>query len=69
MGGLFSKKAFHGGQSFLGKGRVFYMGGLMIALRKGRGSFTNAISSNPNTINSKVFPKHGGIGFIVEVIS
>ena len=41
----------------------------MIALRKGRGSFTNAISSNPNTINSKVFPKHGGIGFIVEVIS
>ena len=53
----------------MGKGRVFYMGGLMIALRKGRGSFTNAISSNPNTISSKVFPKHGGIGFIVEVIS
>ena len=43
------------------------MAGLMIALCKGRGSFTNVFSSNVNTINPKVFPKHGGIGFILEV--
>ena len=41
----------------------------MIALRKGRGSFTNAFFSNLNTINQKIFPKHGGIGFIHEVNS
>ena len=41
----------------------------MITLCKGRGSFTNTFSSNLNTINRKVFPKHGGIGFILEVNS
>ena len=45
------------------------MGGLMIALCKGRGSFTNGFSSNVNTINPKVFPKHGGKRFILEVNS
>ena len=45
------------------------MGGLMIALCKERRSFTNALSSNINTINPKVFSKHDGIGFIIEVNS
>ena len=45
------------------------MGGLTIALCEERGSFTSAFSSNLNTINPKVFPKHGGIGFILEVNS
>ena len=41
----------------------------MIALWKGRGSLTNAFCSNLSTINPKVFPKHGGIGFMLEVNS
>ena len=45
------------------------MGRLMIALYKGRETFTKVFSSNRNTINPKVFPKHGGIGFILEVNS
>ena len=45
------------------------MRGLMIALCKGKGSFTNAFSSNLNTRNLKVFPKYGGKGFILEVNS
>ena len=44
-------------------------GGLMIASCKGRVSFTNALFSNLNTINLKVFPKHGGISKILEVNS
>ena len=43
--------------------------GLMIALCKGKMRFTNAFSSNLNTINPKGFPKHGGIGFVLEVDS
>ena len=45
------------------------MGELMIPWCKERGSFTNAFSSNLNTVNLKVFPKHGQIGFILEVNS
>ena len=44
-------------------------GGLMIASCKGSWSFTNAFSSNLSPVNPKVFPKHGGIGFILEVNS
>ena len=46
---------------------VVVYGGLMITLCKGWGSFTNAFSSNLKTINPKVLPKHGEIGFILEV--
>ena len=45
------------------------MVGLMMPLCKGRGSSTNAFSSNLNAINAKVFLEHGGIGFILEVNS
>ena len=71
MGELFSKKAFHMEQTFLGKlmGDGSTWGGLMIALFKGKGSFKNAFFSNLNTINLKVFLKHSGIGFILEVNS
>ena len=48
---------------------VVLQGGLMVALCKGRENITNAFSSNLKTINPKVFPKHGGIGFILEVNS
>ena len=41
----------------------------MIALCKGRGSFTNVFSSNLKTINAKVFLKNDGIGFIFDVNS
>ena len=42
---------------------------LMVALCKGKVSFTNAFSSNLNTINPKGFPKHDGIGFTYKVNS
>ena len=45
------------------------MGELIVALCKGRGSFTYAFSSNLNTKGLRVFSKHGGIGFILEVNS
>ena len=48
---------------------LFYMGELRVALCKGRGSFTYVFSSNLNTKSLKVFPKHGGIGFILEINS
>ena len=69
MGGLFSKKKFFMRANLFGQtyGGLFYMKGLMIALCKGRESFANTTSSNLNTINPKVFPMHGGIGFILEV--
>ena len=41
----------------------------MIALCKGKVSFTNAFSSNLNTKNPKDFPKRDGIGFILEIKS
>ena len=64
------KKLFMGDKPFwLNLWELFYMGRLMIALCKRRGSFTKAFSGNLNTINRKVFPKHGGIGFIPEVNS
>ena len=68
MGGLFSQKSFSWGDKSFGQtySGLFYMGRLMIALWKKRGSFTNAFSSN--TVNPKVFLKHGGIGFILQVI-
>ena len=71
VGGIFSKKSFSRGhkpfeETYWG---LFYMGGLMIALCEGRGSFTDAFSSNLNTTNPKVFLKHGGTGFIFEVNS
>ena len=56
----FSDKLMGGGSTW---------GGLMIASCKGSWSFTNAFSSNLNTVNPKVFPKHDGIGFILEVNS
>ena len=55
MGELFSKKAFHMEQTFLGKlmGGGSTRGRLMIALFKGRGSFKNAFFGNLSTINLK----------------
>ena len=32
-----------------------------------RGSFKNLFFSNINTINPKAFPKHSGIGFILDI--
>ena len=70
MGGLFSKKGFSCGTNLFGQtcGGLLYMGELKIVLCKVIGSFTNAFSSNLNTINPKVFPKHGGIRFIFEIV-
>ena len=57
----FPKKAFHGGgQTFFRK----FMGGyftwvLMIRSCNWRKSFTNAFSSNLNSVNLKIFPGHG----------
>ena len=71
MGGLFSKKSFSMGDKQFGQTYwgLFYMGGLIITLCKERGSFTNAFSSNLKTIHLKVFPKQGGIEFILKVNS
>ena len=41
----------------------------MVALCKGRASFTDAFFCNLNTVNPKVFPDHGRIRFIIEVNS
>ena len=71
MGGLFSKNSFSMGDKPFGETYwgVFYMGGLIITLCEERGSFTNAFSSNLKTIHLKVFPKQGGIEFILKVNS
>ena len=49
-------------QSFLGKfmGGLFYMGSNDQIMQRGRKSFTNAFSSNLNSVNLKFFPSHGG---------
>ena len=58
-------KAFHGrwGRNYFGKiyGGVVQHGGLMIRSCQGRDSFTNAFSSNPKTVNLKIFVNHEGI--------
>ena len=68
VGGLISKKRFSWGTNLFGKtyGWLFYMGEPMIALCQEIRSFTNTFSSNLNTINPKIFPKHGGIRFIFD---
>ena len=58
---FFLKKLFM--QTFLGKfmgGGLFYMGSNDQIMQGGRKSFTNAFSSNLNSVNLKVFPGHGG---------
>ena len=54
------KKVFLVEQTFLGKfmGRLFYMGSNDQIMQGGRKSFTDAFSSNLNSV--KIFPGHGG---------
>ena len=37
------------------------LGGLMFRTCQGQGSFTNALSSNLEIVNLKIFPNHKGI--------
>ena len=71
MGGLFSKKRFSWGTKHLGKliGGCSTTCGTNDGLMQRKGEFHNAFSNNLNTISPKVFPKHGGIEFILEVNS
>ena len=56
------KKLFLVEQTFLGKfmGGLFYMGSRYHIMQGGRKSFTNAFSSNLNSVNLKIFSIHGG---------
>ena len=60
MGG----KTFYGGKNFLGQilgGReVVLLGSSDQIMRRGRKSFTNALSGNLNSVNLKIFPGYGG---------
>ena len=53
-------KLFVGEQTFLGKfmGGSFFMGSDDQIMQDGRKSFTNAFSSNLNSVNPKIFPGH-----------
>ena len=58
MGDFFLKKLSMAQQIFLGKfmGRMFYMGTNDQIIQE-EGSFTNALSSNMNTVNLRIFLK------------
>ena len=64
MGRPFSlKKPFHGEQTFWGKymrGGGGYIGLNDQIMQGGRKSFTNAFTSNLNSVNLENFPGHGG---------
>ena len=64
MWGLLYKKDFHERTNFLGKfmGWVVLHGKTNDQIMSRRGeSFTNVFASNLNTVNLKIFSKHGGI--------
>ena len=63
MGGIFSlKKDFQGGTNIFGLiyGGIVLHGSHYHIMQGGRKSFTDAFSSNLNSVHLKIFPTHGG---------